>query len=143
MWKGECVLRAIRPRLTFANVVAMLALFIALSGGVYAIAKHKKKRKPVDTVAAAVISDTGVVVNSTPGVTVAKGAAGAYCVHLPFTPHAAVANVINAVSGQFNIYTDVPPVVADACPAGSSVFVGVFKAPSATPTNAPFNILAH
>src|SRR3954453_8865648 len=36
--------RAVRQRLTFANVVAMLALFIALGGGFYASAKGKSKK---------------------------------------------------------------------------------------------------
>src|SRR5947207_13614898 len=33
---GKLVLRRFRPRLTFANVISVIALFVALGGGAYA-----------------------------------------------------------------------------------------------------------
>ena len=39
------MLKDLRPRLTFSSVIAMLALFIALGGGVFAVAKGHKSKK--------------------------------------------------------------------------------------------------
>lgn len=126
--------RVIRTRLTFANVVAMMALFIALGGGFYAAAKGKKKVK-ASNVASLKVNAAGGLVAGSAGVSAVRTATGTYCVGAPFTPKAGVATIDNNAAGVPKVYVEVPPN-AGTCPAGKNK-ARVVAYPGGTTTTPP------